>query len=190
MAVDNKSRESHFPAIEKKHGKPMAHWHRVMKKLEGKKYAEQVAHLRDEHGFSQAHANALVMYSRGSASAQRIATPDAYFDALPDEQATTMRAIFATICTRHPQLDLVIAWNQPMLKLGNGYVFGASAAKKHILLAPWGHDALEKIRSVSGEYTVNKKTIRVPINWSIDAGLLDVLVTRRIKELGGKRPRS
>jgi len=94
VAGNDKSRESHFPAIEKKYGKPMAHWHRVMATLEGKKYADQIAVLRGEHGFSQAHANALVMYSRGSTSARRVDTPDAYFDALPSEQAATMRSIF------------------------------------------------------------------------------------------------
>jgi uncharacterized protein YdhG (YjbR/CyaY superfamily) len=183
VATDNKSRASHFPAIEKKHGKPMAHWHRVMKKLEGKKYADQVAHLRDEHGFSQAHANALVMYSRGSTSAQRIATPDAYFDALPDEQATTMRAIFATIRKRHPQLELVIAWNQPMLKLGKNYVFGASAATKHVLLGPWGDDAISRAADLLADFEVNKKTIKVPIGWKPDAKLLARLVENRLGEL-------
>ena len=62
------SREAHFPAIEKKYGEKMAYWFKVMAKLEGKKYPEQIAHLRENYGFSQAHANALVMYSRGSES--------------------------------------------------------------------------------------------------------------------------
>ena len=39
-----------------------------MKRLAGKRYPEQMAYLRENHGFSQAHANALVMYSRGSTS--------------------------------------------------------------------------------------------------------------------------
>ena len=54
------SREAHFPAIEKRYGEKMAYWFKVMAKLEGKKYAEQVAHLKENYGFSQAHANALV----------------------------------------------------------------------------------------------------------------------------------
>jgi len=61
VTSDAKSREAHFPAIEKKHGKSIAHWHHEMKKVAGLKYAEQIAHLCERHGFSVAHANALVM---------------------------------------------------------------------------------------------------------------------------------
>ena len=68
------SREAHFPAIEKKYGEKMAYWFKVMAKLEGKKYPEQIAHLKENYGFSQAHANALVMFSRGSESSQRLRT--------------------------------------------------------------------------------------------------------------------
>lgn len=161
----------------------MVHWHRVMKKLEGKKYAEQVAHLRDEHGFSQAHANALVMFSRGSTSARRVDSPDGYFEALPAEQATTMRAIFALIQKKHPKLDLVIAWNQPMLKFGKDYVFGASAAKKHILLGPWGSDAVARAADLLDGYEVNKRTIKVPIDWKPDGKLLLQLIDIRLIEL-------
>ena len=54
------TRASHFPAIEKKYGEKMAYWFKVMAKLEGKKYPEQIAHLKENYGFSQAHANAMV----------------------------------------------------------------------------------------------------------------------------------
>lgn len=39
-----------------------------MAELVDQKYPEQIAHLRENYGFAQAHANALVMYSRGSKS--------------------------------------------------------------------------------------------------------------------------
>ena len=47
MAAKDPSRESHFPAIEKKYGEKMKYWFGVMSKLEGKKYPEQIAHLRE-----------------------------------------------------------------------------------------------------------------------------------------------
>jgi len=97
MAPKDPSREAHFPAIEKKYGEKMKYWFAVMAKLEGKKYPEQIAHLRENYGFSQAHANALVMYSRGSTSAQRFATPAAYFKSITPQQAKTVRAIIKTI---------------------------------------------------------------------------------------------
>ena len=63
MPTADGSREKHFPAIEKKHGEKMAFWFKVMKEVSGEKYPAQIAHLRENYGFSQAHANALVMYS-------------------------------------------------------------------------------------------------------------------------------
>lgn len=123
-----------------------------MKSVADLKYPEQIAFLREKHGFSQTHANALVMHSRGSTSSRRVATPDAFFDALPDQQSMTMRSIFVVITKKHPHLELVIAWNQPMLKMGKNYVFGASAAKNHILLGPWGNDAVAKVAELLGGY--------------------------------------
>jgi len=79
MPVADGSREKHFPAIEKKYGEKMSYWFKVMKDLHGKKYPEQIAFLRENYGFSQAHANALVMYSRGSESSKRFETPAQYY---------------------------------------------------------------------------------------------------------------
>ena len=67
MPTKDPRREAHFPAIEKRYGEPMKHWFAVMKTVAGKRYPEQIAHLRENYGFSQAHANALVLFSRGSA---------------------------------------------------------------------------------------------------------------------------
>ncbi|NCA26336.1 MAG: DUF4287 domain-containing protein [Actinobacteria bacterium] len=68
---DSGSREAYFPKIEAKYGQPMRYWFAVMKDLSHLKYPQQIAFLKEEHGFSQAHANALVMYSRGSKSSRR-----------------------------------------------------------------------------------------------------------------------
>ncbi|NDA58106.1 MAG: DUF4287 domain-containing protein, partial [Actinobacteria bacterium] len=38
----------------------MRYWHSVMKDIVDLKYPQQIAYLKEEHGFSQAHANALV----------------------------------------------------------------------------------------------------------------------------------
>jgi hypothetical protein len=99
------SRESHFPAIEKKHGEPMKFWFAVMAKIADEKYPQQIAHLRENYGFSQAHANALVMYSRGSVSAKRFETPAQYYKSIDAAQAKTARAIFKAISTADAPSD-------------------------------------------------------------------------------------
>ena len=183
MATKDSSREAHFPAIEKRYGEKMAYWFKVMAKLEGKKYPEQIAHLKENYGFSQAHANALVMYSRGSESSKRFTTPTEYYKSIPALQAKTIKAIFKAITTKYPQLELVIAWNQPMVKLDKHYVFGASASSKHVLIAPWDQDVLKKFAPKFKEGNALKKTIQLPIDWDVDAKLLQAMIKASLSNL-------
>jgi len=185
MAISDGDREKFFPAIEKKYGEKMAYWFAAMAKLKGKKYLEQIAYLRENYGFSQAHANAVVMYSRGSTSSKRHATPAEYFKNIDPKQAKKVREIFKVITGKFPELELVIAWNQPMHKSGKEYVFGASVATHHILIAPWG-DVLKtfapKFEKLEG-VRVNKKTIAIPNDWEVDVKLLQSMVAARLKEI-------
>jgi uncharacterized protein YdhG (YjbR/CyaY superfamily) len=176
-------REAYFPLIEKKYGEKMSYWFKIMKQLEGEKYPVQVAHLKENYGFSQAHANALVMYSRGSESSKRFETSAEYYKTIDPKQAKTMRAIFKAIQSKFPELELVIAWNQPMLKLDKNYLFGCSAATHHILIAPWNQDVLKKYTPKFKEYRVNKKTIALPNDWEVDAKLLQAMMKDSIAAL-------
>jgi hypothetical protein len=153
-----------------------------MAKLESKKYPEQIAFLKENFGFSQAHANALVMYSRGSLSAQRFEKPSDYFKSISPEQAKTIKAMLRAIQNKFPKLELVIAWNQPMLKDGAKYVFGVSTTKNYLLIAPWSTDVLDEFRPRLTDYKVNKKTIQVPSDWKVDAKLLQQMVKAVIAE--------
>ena len=176
MATSDGDREKYFPLIEKKHGEKMSYWFKVMKNVEGEKYPVQIAHLKENYGFSQAHANALVMYSRGSTSSKRFETPAEFFKTVTPQQAKTMKAIFKAITTKFPQLELVVAWNQPMLKYEKHYVFGISAATNHILIAPWNQDVLKKYTPKFKDYKVNKKTIALPNDWEVDTKLLQAMI--------------
>ena len=183
MTTKDSSRESHFPAIEKRYGEKMAYWFKVMAKLEGKKYPEQVAHLRENYGFSQAHANALVMYSRGSESSKRFETPAQYYKTVTPQQAKTMKAIFKAITTKFPQLELVIAWNQPMVKLDKHYIFGASASTKHVLIAPWDQKVLKEFAPKFIEGNALKKTIQLPNDWEVDTKLIQAVIKASLSNL-------
>ena len=177
------SREAHFPAIEKKYGEKMAYWFKVMAKLEGKKYPEQIAHLKENYGFSQAHANALVMFSRGSESSQRFSTPTEFYRSVTPQQAKTMKAIFKAITTKYPELELVIAWNQPMVKLDKHYIFGASASTKHVLIAPWDQKVLKEFAPKFTEGNALKKTIQLPNDWEVDVKLIQAVIKASLANL-------
>ncbi len=175
-------RAKFFPAIEKKHGLPISHWLRELGDLQEAKYPEQIAYLRENHGFSQAHANALVMHFRGSTTSKRFSSPKQYFAQLEPQKKITAELIFSTIMDKFPKLELVIAWNQPMLRVDGKYVFGLSVSKNHITLNPFSSEVLESMSEKLSGYTVNKKTFIVPIDWKIDASLLRAMVKARIAE--------
>lgn len=183
MAAPSGDRSELFPAIERKHGHPVQFWFDELSRLGPAKYPEQMAHLRQHHGFSQAHANAVVLWHRGSTSARRFDTPDDLLNSLEPTKAHTIRAIFSAITDLFPDLELVVAWNQPMLRRGRHYVFGVSAAARHLTLGPWGDDPIGRFADRLADYEINKKTIKVPIDWQVDADLLCALVAARLAEL-------
>ena len=187
VMTGNADRESFFPAIEKKYGKPMAFWFEQMATVADRRYPEQIAFLRENHGFSQAHANALVMYSRGSTSSRRWNTLDDYLDHLDEVKAQTIRLIFDFLGRNFPDLELVIAWNHPMLKQGKNYVFGVSAMQNHLMMAPMVDGVLDEFRPRLAEYHVNKKTIRIPVNWDLDTELLTDMVRACLSEIASDR---
>lgn len=172
MSRDRHLRESYFPAIEKKYGQPISYWLTQLKEAKSNKYPDQISLLRENFGFSQAHANAIVMYARGSKSSRRFDSPSEYFKSLDPIKAKTMRKIFRVIRSKYPELKLVISWNQPMLKAGDRYIFGCSEAKNHLLIAPWNPSVIKAVKPLLGDLTSNKKTIRIPIDWEIDEKLL------------------
>ncbi len=177
-------RAAHFPAIEKKYGKPVSHWLKMLADLGDAKYPEQIALLRERHEFSQAHANALVMFARGSTSSKRFANPSEYFASVGPAKAKTIRAIIGAIRKKHPNLELVMAWNQPMLRDGERYVFGMSASTNHLLIAPWDAKVLKSLGAKLKAYEVNKKTVKIPIDWKVDAALLDAMIRPQLS-IGG-----
>ena len=181
----NPDRSAAFPAIEKKHGLPIAHWFEAFATIKDRTYLEQVAWFRENHGFSQAHASALVLYCRGSKSAHRYEGVDDYFGQLAEPVQATMRAIFSSLTSAFRDLELVMAWNQPMVRLGTQYVFGASVQRHHILLGPWG--VLDEFRDRLGDYEVNKKTIKVPLDWKVDRALLRDMAAARIAQIEAEK---
>jgi uncharacterized protein YdhG (YjbR/CyaY superfamily) len=159
----------------------MSYWFTQMKRVKGEKYADQMAFLQEQHGFSRAHANALVLYLKGSTSSRRYETFDEYLATLDETKAKTIRSVFATLTAKFKKAEVVIAWNQPMLKQDGRYLFGASAQKAHILIAPFNADIIDELRPRLEGYEVNKKTIRVPVDWKIDKKLLTDMVSAQFE---------
>lgn len=178
----NHDRTHYFPAIEKKYGQPMSYWFEQMGQIADRKYPEQIAFLKENHGFSQAHANALVMYSRGSTTTRRFDSLDEYLAPFDATKQKTVRAIFKAVTSKFRKSEVVIAWNQPMVKLDGQYVLGVTVLTNHILIAPWSTAVLHEFHPRLTNYKVNKKTIQVPVDWKPDVALLRDMAAARIAE--------
>jgi len=176
-------RSKYFPKIEAKHGKPVEHWFGQLGMLESDKYPDQIGFLKNEHGFSQAHANAVVMFFRGSTTSKRHASPDDYFSKLTPAQKNLAKAIFRAIGERYPELELVIAWNQPMLRNAHDYVFGLSCSTHHLTINPFTRLVLDELAEQLADYDVLKYTIRLPLDYEIDKELLWHMVRIRLDEI-------
>jgi uncharacterized protein YdhG (YjbR/CyaY superfamily) len=185
MSDESGDRTRYFAAIERKHGLAVGHWLELLSELGEAKYPEQMALLQEGHGFSRTHANAVVMYHRGSTSSRRYAGHAEWMRQQSPEVAATARALLAAITSRVDGLDSVIAWNQPVLRHPGGYVIGCSAASRHLTLNPFSKHVIDAFRDrlariPSGR--VSKHTFIVPIGWEADGDLLVDLVTARIDE--------
>ena len=94
-----------------------------------------------------------------------------------------MKAIFKVITTKYPRAELVVAWNQPMVRIDENYIFGATAAKKHILISPWSADVIAEFAEKMEDLAVKKKTIGIPNDWKVNSSLILTLVRARLKEV-------
>lgn len=184
MATSSENdRSTVFPKIEQKYGQPMSYWFDQLTTLGEAKYPEQISLLREKFGFSQAHANAVVMYHRGSTTTRRHDSVDELLASLGMRHEKLTRDILDTITKKYPRLERVVAWNQPMLKYGKEYVIGISASKNHLTIGPWGNDVISKFSRDLKSLKTNKKTFQVPLDWKVDASLLRKIVQYRLGEI-------
>lgn len=51
---------SYFPSIEKKYGRPISEWQKIIVKCGLDKHMAIVGHLKSEYGMGHGHANAIV----------------------------------------------------------------------------------------------------------------------------------
>jgi uncharacterized protein YdhG (YjbR/CyaY superfamily) len=70
-----------------------------------------------------------------------------------------------------------------MVKLDKHYVFGASASSKHVLIAPWDYDVFKEFAPKFKEGNALKKTIQLPIDWDVDAKLLQAMIKASLSAL-------
>ncbi len=59
---------AYFPSIEKKYGRPIAHWAALIRERAHETFMQVVAWLKSEHRLGHGHATALVAHTLGTAA--------------------------------------------------------------------------------------------------------------------------
>lgn len=116
--------------------------------------------------------------------ASRFADLTEYLASLPDQQAHTVQTIVDIIQQEFPTATVKIAWNVPQIQIDGEYVFGISAAKNWLMLASWNDDFMTTFADRLAAFETNKRTFRVPSDWTPDRELLRDLIADRLTQLG------
>ena len=184
MPTPDGDRSRHFPAIEKKHGKPASHWLGLLARSKATSYPDQMALLQEKHGFSRTHANALVMIHRGSATSKRHGNWEDWLGALGPEQRRAAARVLADLAKGFPHAERVIAWNQPMLRVDGAYLFGVSASRGHLSFNPMSTDVIAGFSEDLEErgYRVTRHIFTVPLGEDVHLPLVRRMVRSRLAE--------
>lgn len=120
----------------------------------------------------------------------RFSTVDDYLASLNPTQERTLRSVIEFVLDEFPDLESKVSWNVPQIHRGGDYVFGVSALKNHLALAPWSTRVIEDLRErlERDGYVVRKNLFQIPDDWEIDEELVRDLVRARLAELDETPP--
>jgi uncharacterized protein len=98
---------------------------------------------------------------------------DDYLTSLDPIEERTLRAVIEFILSEFPHLEVKISWNVPQIHRRGQYVFGVSALKNHLALAPWSSRVIEDFRQrlETDKYVVRKNLFQIPTDWEINSEL-------------------
>ena len=113
-----------------------------------------------------------------------IKTLDEYLATIPnDDNRARMVDVLDWVSHNFPELELRIAWNQPMFTHHGTYIIGFSAASKHMAMAP-ERATMIRFEPVMRERGTDfgKKFARQPWDKPFDYELLDAFIQHQLEE--------
>ena len=113
-----------------------------------------------------------------------IKTLDEYLETIPnDDNRARMVEVLDWVAQHYPELELRIAWNQPMFTHHGTYIIGFSAASKHMAMAP-ERATMIRFEPVMRERGTDfgKKFARQPWDKPFDYELLDAFIQHQLEE--------
>ena len=105
-----------------------------------------------------------------------------FFASLTPEQLTQVTSLVEWVRTAYPELEPVIAWNQPMFKKGTKYILGFMPTKNHINLLTVTDSAITELTPQLTSYKHGTRSIQLPFDWTIDPQLFEQVISLRLQE--------
>ena len=113
-----------------------------------------------------------------------ISTLDEYLETIPnDDNRARMVDVLVWVGLTYPELELRIAWNQPMFTHHGTYIIGFSAASKHMAIAP-ERATMIRFESVMSERGTDFDTMLARQPWTkpFNYELLDAFIQHQLVE--------
>ena len=113
-----------------------------------------------------------------------ISTLDEYLETIPNDDNRARKVeVLNWVGEHYPELELRIAWNQPMFTHHGTYIIGFSAASKHMAMAP-ERATMIRFEPVMRERGTDfsKKFARQPWNKPFDYELLDAFIQHQLTD--------
>lgn len=111
-------------------------------------------------------------------------TVEDYLASLDPQKGATLGKVLACIRGSFPSSTVKLAWNVPQVQIAGKYVFGMSAAKHHLSLAPWSEAVMTEFAARLAPYETTKGLFKIPVDWDVDCALITDLINARVAELG------
>ena len=111
-----------------------------------------------------------------------ITTLNEYLATIPnDDHRARMVEVLNWVAEHYPELELRVAWNQPMFTHHGTYIIGFSAASKHMAMAP-ERATMIRFEPVMRERGTDfgKMFARQPLNKPFDYELLDAFIQHQL----------
>ncbi|WP_228892455.1 iron chaperone [Pseudoduganella aquatica] len=114
---------------------------------------------------------------------QAFASVEEYLGSLDSVKAKTLRTIITFVLSEFPELKAKLAWNVPHIHWNGKYLAGLAAYKNHLTFAPWSASVMETFKPRLQGLVVFKNCFHIPVDWSMDEGLVKDFVRARLAEL-------
>ena len=114
-------------------------------------------------------------------------TLDEFLATIPEgEKRDRMIAVLDWVRDHYPQLELRIAWNQPMFTDHGTFIIGFSVSKTHLAAAPEREGILRFSKDISHSgYDHSQQLLRIKWGQPIDYALLRKIIAFNIEEKAG-----